>query len=167
MEVGDWITLSAVIVALFIGVASIVVTFIIRAKDIAENRRVRSKEKQFIFQIDVLNEVRNWAAEAVKLGFQYNQSTNNADLHQVVILLDDIAKNTDFADLAIRLFPDELKFAILAVMNVLSTNQRQITNHPGDKGIIGDDYYFDRLYELMKSIRDVKLQMYNIGQRGQ
>jgi hypothetical protein len=130
-----------------------------------QNYSFRKKDRRFRFQIDVLNEVRNWAAEAVKLGFQYNQSTNNADLHQVVILLNDIAKNTDFADLAIRLFPDELKDAILAVMNVLSIKQRQKKKHIGDKGIIGDDYYFYCLYELMKSVRDVKLRMYNIGKR--
>ena len=130
-----------------------------------QNYSFRKKDRSLGFQIDVLNEVRNWTAEAVKLGFQYNRSTNAAGTHQVAILLDDIAKNTDFADLAIRLFPDELKDATLAVMNVLSTKQRQITNHPGDKGVIGDGYYFNCLYELMKSIRDVKLRMYNVRQR--
>jgi hypothetical protein len=131
-----------------------------------QNYSFRKKDRRLGFQIDVLNEVRNWAVEAVKLGFQHNRSTDAAEVYQVEILLDDIATNTDFADLAIRLFPGELKLDTLAVMNVLSTKNRQRTNHPGDKGVIGDDYYFDCLYELMKSIRDVKLRMYNIRQRG-
>jgi hypothetical protein len=63
METGDWITLAAVIVALLIGVASIVVTLIIRAKDINKNRRVEAKKRDFEIKLKALDDLKTWACE--------------------------------------------------------------------------------------------------------
>lgn len=63
MEVGDWITLAAVLVALAIGAASIVATVVIRAKDI---NRERKKE--------ALKEIANWAKKGYELCYDYQQS---------------------------------------------------------------------------------------------
>ena len=56
MDIGDWITLGAVIVALGIGVASIVATVILRVKDIQrEHKRL------------AIQDVLSWAEKSYKL----------------------------------------------------------------------------------------------------
>ncbi|MGD9117522.1 MAG: hypothetical protein PVJ08_02150, partial [Dehalococcoidia bacterium] len=64
----EWTAIATFALA-FIAAASIVVTFIIRAKDISENRRIRNEDRNLEFRLRLLDEVRDWAREAVKLGF--------------------------------------------------------------------------------------------------
>jgi hypothetical protein len=155
METGDWITLAAVIVALVIGVASIVVTLIIRAKDITKNRRIREEDRKLDFKLRLLDEVRDWAREAAKLGFLYERARDKPKIRQVFEdMIEDVAKTTDAADMASRVFENELGAPVTKVLGFVLSYK--------DPSKFATEEYYRALFELMKAVNKVKRKLLNL-----
>jgi hypothetical protein len=155
MEVGDWITLAAVIVALGIGVASIVVTLIIRAKDITENRHIREEDRELNFKFRLLDEVRDWAREAVKLGFLYERARNSLEARSIFEdMVEDVSKTTDITDMAAKIFKNELEAPVIKALYFVKSYK--------DPSKFASKEYFDSLFEFLKAVNEVKRKLLSL-----
>jgi hypothetical protein len=142
----DWTAIATFVLA-SIATAAIVVTLIIRAKDIAENRRIREEERELNFKSRLLDEVRDWAREAVMLGFLYNRAKSESEILQVVTRMEEIAKTTDAANISAEVFGDELTGPVNRAISALAKC---------GKGKLDNKEYFDSFYAVLKVIISLK-----------
>jgi hypothetical protein len=146
----EWTAIATFVLAL-IATASIVVTLIIRAKDIKENRRIRDEDRALDFKLRLLDEVRDWAREAVKLGFFYGRAKNETEKNKVADMIEDIAKTTDIADMAAEIFKNELKAPVTKALGFVKSYK--------DPDVFASKKYFDSLFELLKEVNKVKRKL--------
>lgn len=112
----EWTAIATFVLAL-IATASIIVTLVIRERDIAENRRIREEDKELNFKLRLLDEVRDWAREAVKLGFLYERTKTSFKARLVFEnMIEDVSKTTDVADMAAKIFAAELESPVTKAM---------------------------------------------------
>jgi len=147
----EWTAIATFILA-FIATASIVVTLIIRAQDITENRRIREEDRELNFKLSLLDEVRDWAREAVKLGFLYERAKSKSEIRSVFEdMIEDVSKTTDVADMAAKIFVSELEAPGKKAMSFVKSYK--------DPSKFASKEYFDSLFELLKAINKVKRKL--------
>jgi hypothetical protein len=147
----DWTAIATFVLAL-IATASIVVTLIIRAKDIAENRRIRDEDRKLNFRLRLLDEVRDWAREAVKLGFLYERARSKSEMRQVFEdMIEEVAKTADIADMAAEIFKNELEAPVTKALGFVKSYK--------DPSKFASKQYFDSLFELLKAINKAKRKL--------
>jgi hypothetical protein len=150
----EWTAIATFVLA-FIAAASIVATLIIRAKDITKNRRMRKEDKELNFKLRLLDEVRDWAREAVKLGFLYERASSKPEARRVFEdMIEDVARTTDVADMAATVFKNEL--------NAPVTNALGFVKSYKDPNKFASKAYFDSLFELLKAVNKVKRKLLNL-----
>ena len=136
-----------------LGAAATVALAYVAAMSILENRRTREEDRKLNFRLSSLDEVRDWAREAVKLGFLYNRATNASEVLQVTNLIEEIAKTTDATNIAAQVFPNELTDSVNRALRALTADQDKT-------GKVGDKEYFDSFFELLKIIITLKKKLY-------
>jgi hypothetical protein len=150
----EWTAIATFALA-FIAAASIVVTFIIRAKDISENRRIRNEDRNLEFRLRLLDEVRDWAREAVKLGFIYERAKIKSEVRQILEdMIEDVSKTTDAADLATKVFKNELEAPVTKALGFIKDYK--------DPNKFASKAYFDSLFELLKAVNAAKRKLLNL-----
>lgn len=146
----EWAAIATFVLAV-IAAASIVFTLIIRAKDIKENRRIRDEDRVLDFKLRLLDEVRNWAREAVKLGFLYRRAKHASEKHQVIDMIEDVAKATDISDMAAETFRNELEASVIKALGFVQRYE--------DPSKFASKEYFDSLFELLKEVNKAKRKL--------
>ncbi len=147
----NWTAIATLILAL-IATASIIVTLIIRAKDISENRRIRKEDRELNFKLRLLDEVRDWAREAVKSGFIYERAKSKSEIRPVFEdMIEDVSKTSDVADIAAKTFVNELKAPVLKAMSFVKSYK--------DPNKFASKEYFDSLHELLKAVNEAKRKL--------
>jgi hypothetical protein len=146
----EWTAIATFVLA-FIATASIVVTVIIRAKDIGENRRIREEDRELNFKSRLLDEVRDWAREAVKLGFLYKRIKSKAEISQVNDMIEEIAKTSDVTSMVSEIFANELEVPVRKVLGFVKNYK--------DPREFASKEYFDSLFELLKAVNKAKRKL--------
>jgi len=150
----EWTAIATFILA-FIAAASIVVTLIIRVKDITKNRRMREEDRELNFKLRLLDEVRDRAREAVKLGFLYDRARSKPEVRQVFEdMIEDNSKTTDIAAMAAEVFKNVLDAPVTKALGFVKSYK--------DPNKFASKAYFDSLYELLKAINKAKRELLNL-----
>jgi len=118
-----------------------------------ENRRMREEDRELNFKLRLLDEVRDWAREAVKLGFLYGRTKGKFEEHRVTDMIEDIAKTTDISDMAAVVFKDELEAPVTKALGFVKNYKTP--------GILASKAYFDSLFELLKAVNKIKRRLYH------
>jgi len=117
-----------------------------------EERRMRREDRELDFKLRLLDEVRDWAREAVKLGFLYGRARSKPEVRQVFEdMIEDIAKTTDIADMAAKIFVNELKGPVKEAMSLVKSYK--------DPSKFASKEYFDSLHILLKAINEAKRKL--------
>lgn len=116
---------------------------------IRENRRIRDEDRKLSFTLRLLDEVRDWAREAVRLGFLYNRAKSESEMIQIINMIEEVAKTTDAANIAAQVFENELIDPVNRALNVL-------TKYRDETGKFADKEYFDSFYEVLKVVINLK-----------
>ena len=146
----EWTAIATFILA-SIAAASIVTTLIIRAKDIKKERQTRDEDRK----LRLLDEARDWAREAVKLGFLYERAQSKSEVRQVLEdMIEDVAKTTDAADMAAEIFKDKLDTPVTEALGFVKSYK--------DPSKFATDEYFDSLFRLLKAINAVKRKLLSL-----
>jgi hypothetical protein len=149
-----WTAIATFVLAL-IATASIVVTLIIRAKDIVKNRRIRDEDRKLSFRLRLLDEVRDWARGAVKLGFLYERARNSLEARSIFEdMVEDASKTTDIADMASEIFKNELEAPVIKALYFVKSYK--------DPSKFASNQYFDSLFELLKAINKAKRKLLSL-----
>jgi hypothetical protein len=150
----EWTAIATFILA-FIAAASIVVTLIIRAKDITKNRHMREEDRELGFKLRLLDEVRDWSREAVKLGFLYERAMSKPEARRVLEdMIEDVAKTTDVADMAAKIFEKELNTPVTQALYFVKSYK--------DPSKFASKGYFDSLFALLQAINKAKRKLLNL-----
>lgn len=146
------LTAIATFILAFIAAASIVVTLIIQAKYIKENRRIQNEDRNLKFKLKLLDEVRDWAWEAVRLGFLYERARVKPEMRQIFEnMIEAIAQTADVVDMASKIFKNELEAPVTKAMSFTKSFQ--------DPDKFASQEYFDALHELLKAINRAKRKL--------
>ena len=116
-------------------------------KSIRENRRIRDEDRKLNFRLRLLDEVRDWAREAVKLGLLYNSVKSENEMLQIRNTINDVAKTTDAANIAAQV-ANELIAPVNRALRLL------------EQFNFADKEYFDSFYDLLKVIIELKIKMH-------
>lgn len=156
MNTGEWFLGGTTIFLGLIAVAAIVINVWINRKNIRENRRIRNEDRTLNFRLKLLDEVRDWAREAVKAGFVFKRAQDEGDkvgIRQVNERIEDIAKTSDVTKMTAEIFKSELAAPVkMAVGQVINYKK---------PGVLGSDKYFESLRNLLKTINSVKRGLYH------
>ena len=139
--------------SIVLGTGAAVILAYIAYMSILENRRIRNEDRKLNFRLRLLDEVRDWAREAVKLGLLYNSAKNESEMAQMRNMIHDVAKTTDAANISAEVFGNELIDPVNRALKVL-TKERY------EPGKLADKEYFDSFYELLKVIISLKKKVY-------
>ncbi len=118
-----------------------------------QNYRIRDKDRKLNFRLRLLDEVRDWAHEAVKLGFLYNRAKSKPEMSRIINMIEDVAKTVDVANIAAQVFGNELIDPVNRALNVL-------TKYRDETGKFADKEYFDSFYEVLKVVINLKKKLY-------
>ena len=123
---------------------------------IRENRRIRYEDRKLNFSLRLLDEVRDWAREAVKLGFLYSRAErakSTSETRQVIDMIEEIAKTTDTARIAAEVFENELEAPVNRALDFLKS-------YPDKTGKFASKEYFDSFHEVLKVVINLKKKLY-------
>jgi len=119
---------------------------------IKEERHIHEEDRELNFKLRLLDEVRDWAREAVKLGFLYERARNKPEVRQVLEdMIEDVAKTSDIADMAAKIFQNELKAPVTKALGFVKSYK--------DPSKFASKEYFSSLHELLKAINKVKREL--------
>ena len=141
---GDWsVALSA---------GATVILAVAAFKSIKETRRIREEDRELNFKLRLLDEVRDWAREAVKLGFLYERARNKAEVRQVFEdMIEEVAKTADIAITAAEIFENELEVPAIKALGFVKSYE--------DPSKFATKEYFDSLFELLKATNKAKRKL--------
>jgi hypothetical protein len=123
----EWTAIATFILAL-IATASIIVTLIIRAKDSAENHKVRIQTREFEIKTLALNEIKAYTNEFLGLVFisgtskDYNRTEWTTRFNFLIFERHTIAKYAE-------LFSTELKKKVLTLVDCVIEFSEELTSH--------------------------------------
>jgi prepilin signal peptidase PulO-like enzyme (type II secretory pathway) len=122
---------------------------------IEEERRKQEEDRELNFKLRLLDEVRDWAREAVKLGFLYERAKSKSETRSVFEdMIEDVAKTADVADMAAKIFVNELKAPVEKAMSFVKSYK--------DPSKFASKEYFDSLHELLKAINEAKRKLLSL-----
>lgn len=123
----NWAAIATLVLAL-IATVSIVVTLIIRTKDIAKNRRIRAQNREFEIKAWALNEIKAYAIEFLDLVFISGTSTDYSRTQWTTrfnCLLFESSAIVNYA----RLFSTQLKKKALTLVDCVTEFNKEITSY--------------------------------------
>ena len=123
---------------------------------IADNRRIRADDKELSFKLRLLDDIHDWAREAVKLGFLYSRAEkakSTSEMNQFILMTDEVAKTTDAARIAAEVFENELKDPVNKALDFLSS-------YTDKTGKFARKEYFDSFYEVLKIVIVLKKKLH-------
>ena len=148
MTTDNWINLIA---AILVGGGTLALAFM-TWKSIRQTRRIREEDRELNFKLRLLDEVRDWAREAVKLGFLYERVKSKSEMSKVADMIEDVAKTTDVADMAAKIFVNELEAPVKNAMSFIKSYKK-------DPSKFASKEYFDSLHDLLKAINKAKRKL--------